>query len=399
MPTESVPHPSRDLARITLSVLSMGVLIGGSLWVLRPFIPALVWATMIVVSTWPFMLRLQAWLGGRRGAAVAVMTVILLLLLFVPLYLAVSTVLEQSDRIVTFVRKLPTLQLPPPPQWVNDLPFVGRRAAAQWLALASLDPAQLADKLTPYIKNVLVWFAGKAGGFGTFVVEFLLTVVVSAILYAKGEGAARYLRRFSRRLSGSRGDKIVTLSGSAIRAVALGIVVTALVQSALAGIGLFAVGFPLAGLVSAIVFILCIAQIGPLLALVPCVIWLYATGSPGRGTALLVVTVAAQLIDNVLRPLLIKRGANLSLLLIFPGVIGGLLWLGIIGLFIGPLLLAVTSTLLDDWIASGVGENAAQDEPHTASSAGEGPPPGVGTVSVPSDRGPAVSTSGTRAST
>jgi len=397
MPATIELPPSRDLARITLSILSMGVLIAGSLWVMRPFIPALLWATMIVVSTWPFMLRLQAWLGGSRGGAVAVMTVVLLLLLFVPLYLAVSTVLEQSDRVVTFVQKLPTLQLPPPPQWVSDLPLVGRRAAAQWLALASLDPAQLADKLTPYIKNVLVWFAEKAGGFGTFVVQFLLTVVVSAILYAKGEAAARYLRRFSRRLSGSRGDKIVTLSGSAIRAVALGIVVTALVQSALAGIGLFAVGFPLAGLVSAIVFILCIAQIGPLPALVPCVIWLYATGSPGRGTALLVVTVAAQVIDNVLRPLLIKRGANLSLLLIFPGVIGGLLWLGIIGLFIGPLLLAVTSTLLNDWIASGVGENAPEDEPHPAAGASEGPPASVGAMSVPGDPTAVASTSGPRA--
>jgi predicted PurR-regulated permease PerM len=376
----------------------MGVLIAGSLWVLRPFVPALLWATMIVVSTWPFMLRLQAWLGGRRGAAVAVMTLLLLLLLFVPLYLAVSTLLEQSDRIVSFVHNLPTLRLPPPPQWVNDLPLIGHRAAAQWLALASLDPTQLADQLAPYIKKALVWFAAQAGGFGTAVVHFLLTVLVSAILYAKGEGAAGYLRRFFRRLAGPRGDKIVTLSGSAIRAVALGIVVTAVVQSALAGIGLVAVGFPLAGVVSAVVFILCIAQIGPIPALVPCVLWLYAAGSAGRATVLLIVTVLAQVIDNVLRPLLIKRGANLSLLLIFPGVVGGLLWLGIIGLFIGPLLLAVTSTLLDDWIASGVGENAPEDEAHTAVNAGEGPPPGVGTVSVPSDREPAVSKSGTRAS-
>ena len=149
MPVEIAPPPSRDLARITLSVLSMGVLIAGSLWVMRPFIPALLWATMIVVSTWPFMLRLQAWFGGRRSAAVAVMTVVQLLLLFVPLYLAVSTLLEQSDRIVTFVQKLPTLRMPPPPQWVSNLPLIGNRAAAQWLALAALDSAQLADKLTP----------------------------------------------------------------------------------------------------------------------------------------------------------------------------------------------------------------------------------------------------------
>jgi predicted PurR-regulated permease PerM len=222
----------------------------------------------------------------------------------------------------------------------------------------------------------------QAGSFGSAVVQFLLTVLVSAILYARGETAVRNLRRFFRRLSGARGDQIVTLSGSAIRAVALGIVVTAVAQSVLAGVGLFAVGFPMAGLVCAIVFILCIAQLGPLLALVPCVIWLYATGSPGRATALLVVTLFAQLIDNVLRPLLIKKGADLSLLLIFPGVVGGLLWLGIIGLFIGPLLLAVTSTLLNSWIESGVGENAPEQAPTPAVDAGKETPPSVGTISV-----------------
>src|SRR5215472_4224095 len=348
---------------------------------------------MIVVSTWPFMLRIQAWLGGRRGAAVAVMTAIWLLILIVPLYLAVSTLVEQSGRIATLIHQLPTMRIPPPPAWVSGLPVIGPRAAARWLAVSALEGPELADKVTPYLRDGLAWFAVQAGSFGSAVVQFLLTVLVSAILYARGETAVRNLRRFFRRLSGERGDQIVTLSGSAIRAVALGIVVTALVQSALAGIGLFAVGFPLAGLVSAIVFILCIAQIGPLPALVPCVIWLYATGSPGRATALLVVTVAAQVIDNVLRPLLIKRGANLSLLLIFPGVIGGLLWLGIIGLFIGPLLLAVTSTLLNDWIASGVGENAPEDAPHPAAGASEEPAASVGAISVPSDRGPAVSTS------
>jgi predicted PurR-regulated permease PerM len=109
------------------------------------------------------------------------------------------------------------------------------------------------------------------------------------------------------------------------------------------------------------VFVLCIAQLGPLLAMAPWVVWLYATGSPGRGTVLLVVTLLAQTIDQVLRPVLIKRSADISLLLILPGVIGGLLWLGIIGLFVGPVVLAVGSTLLDGWIASGLGETAPRD--------------------------------------
>ena len=172
--------------------------------------------------------------------------------------------------------------------------------------------------------------------------------------------AVRQLRRFFHRLSGERGDVIVTLAGQSIRAVALGIVVTAAIQTVLSGIGLFAAQVPFAGVLTAVVLVLCIAQVGPFLALVPCVIWLYATGSPGRGTLLLVFAVVAITIDNVLRPILIKKGVDLSLLLILPGVIGGLLWLGIIGLFVGPVILAVTSTLVQSWISSGPDESPAR---------------------------------------
>ena len=369
-----MPSASRDLARITLSVLGIGVLIGGSLWVLRPFISALLWATMIVVSTWPLMIRLQRDLGGRRGPAVAVMTLALLLVLFVPLGLAIATILGQSDRIVELARELSTRRLPPPPAWMGSLPLVGDTLTERWLSLSALDPQQLTERLTPYLKTGLSWFAAQAGSFGGMIVNFLLTVVIAAILYAKGEGAEKQLRRFFHRLSGERGEAIVTLSGKSIRAVALGIVITALLQSALAGIGLFAVGVPFAGVFTAIVFILCIAQLGPLLAMLPAVIWLYATGAPGRGTVLLVVMIVAQVVDNVVRPVLIKRGGDLSLLLIFPGVVGGLLWLGIIGLFVGPVILAVTSTLLESWITEGLGEATPARAAEIAAAPADGPP-------------------------
>src|SRR5512138_3346786 len=359
----TAPAPNRDLTRIVLTVVSIGVLVVGSLRVLLPFLGSLLWAATIVVSTWPLMVRAQARLGGRRGAAVAVMTVALLLVLFVPLLLALSTILSQADRIAELLRELPTARIPPPPPWVESLPLVGRRIGERWLALAALEPQQLSDQLAPYLRTALTWFAEKAGSFGGMMVNFLLTVGISAILYARGEQWADSLRRFFRRLSGERGDTIVELAGKAIRAVALGVVVTALVQAALAGIGLLAVGVPFAGLLVAVVFVLCIAQLGPLLAMLPCVIWLYATGSPIRGTVLLVVTLVAQAIDNVLRPVLIKRGADLSLLLILPGVIGGLLWLGVLGLFVGPVILAVTSTLLQQWVSAGLGELATAATP------------------------------------
>ncbi len=357
------PAPHDDLTRIVLSVLGTGLLIVGSLWVLSPFLGALLWATMIVVSTWPFMKALLARLGGRRGAAVAAMTVLLLLVLFVPLYLALATILEQSGRIAELARGLPTMQVPPPPSWVEALPIVGHPASERWLAIAALPREELAGRLAPYLETALEWFARTAGSFGSLVLHFLLTVLISAILFARGEAAAAQVRRFFRRLAPERGEAIVDLSGKSIRAVALGIVVTAAVQTALAGIGLFSAGVPFAGFLTAIVLVLCIAQIGPLLVMAPCVIWLYASGSPGRGTVLLVLTVVTGAIDNVLRPVLIKRGADLSLLLILPGVIGGLLSLGIIGLFVGPVVLAVTSSLLQSWISSGLGETPPALQP------------------------------------
>jgi len=289
----------------------------------------------------------------------------------------VTTLLEQSDRIVDLAREVSTRRLPPPPSWIEGLPLVGGKLTERWLALAALEPPELTARLTPYLKTGVAWFAAQAGSFGSLVLNFLLTIVIAAILYAKGEAAVANLRRFCRRLSGDRGDGMVTLSGMAIRAVALGIIVTAALQSAISGIGLFAVGVPFAGVLTAIVFILCIAQLGPILAMVPGVIWLYATGAPGRGTALLVVTILAQVVDNVLRPLLIKKGGDLSLLLIFPGVIGGLLWLGIIGLFVGPVVLAVTFTLLESWISSGL-HDTVPERAAAPASPGQAAPRGGG---------------------
>jgi predicted PurR-regulated permease PerM len=182
-------------------------------------------------------------------------------------------------------------------------------------------------------------------------VHFVLTVVITAILYAQGETAASGVRRFARRLGGGRGDSSVVLAGQAIRAVALGIVVTAILQTTAAGIGLGMAGVPYAGVLTALVFILCIAQVGPILVMVPAVVWMYSSGDALRGSALLVWSVFVIMMDNVLRPLLIKRGADLPLLLIFAGVIGGLIGFGIIGLFAGPVVLAVTYRLLESWVA------------------------------------------------
>jgi predicted PurR-regulated permease PerM len=363
-----MPAPARDLTRTLISILFLAGLFLGSLWVVRPFLGPGIWAVTIVVATWPLLRKLQARLGGRRGPAVAVMTLVLLMIVVIPLWLAVDTVIEQSDRLIQLVRSLPTLKVPPPPGWVESIPL-GSKLARTWTDLSQAEPGALAARIEPYAGNVVRWFGAQAGSFGTLLVHFLVMVIISAILYSKGDVAARGVILFFRRLAGQRGESSVVLAGQAIRAVALGVIVTALIQSAVSGIGLAIAGIPRAGLLTAVVFLLCIAQLGPFLVMVPGVVWLYWSGSPGRGTFFLLWTLVVLTMDNVLRPWLITRGANLPLLLIFAGVIGGLLGFGVIGLFVGPVILAVSYTLLEAWVLEGEPAPAETSKPAPAVSA------------------------------
>ena len=342
-------HPASDLPRITLGVLTLVAMIAACVWILMPFVAAVIWAAMIVIATWPIMASVQRRLGGRRGPAVAVMVIGLVTLLVVPTWLGISTMANNSYRVSQFVRSLSESGLPPPPAWLERIPVLGSRLAEQWQGFAG-DPESLLARLQPYLKDAAKWVAERAGGFGSTVIQLLLTVFVSGILYASGETAANGVLKFLRRLAGERGENSGRLAARAVRAVALGIVVTALAQTLISGVGLFVAGVPHAGLLAAIVFVLCIAQLGPLLVMAPAIIWLYSSGSAVRGTVLLVFGLVAVTLDNVLRPVLIKKGADLPILLILSGVLGGVLAFGVVGLFVGPVLLAVAWTLLVAWV-------------------------------------------------
>jgi predicted PurR-regulated permease PerM len=341
-----------DLPRTILRIAILSTLIFGALWTLRPFIGAVIWATTVVVATWPLMLTLQARVGGRRWPAAAVMTVLLLLVLIIPLSAAILMLVAHTDTILGWVTSLQTLTLPPPPAWVEHIPVLGRRIGSVWRQFIA-EPGALAAGLRPYARAVTLWLLALLGGAATIALQFLLVVAIAAVLYARGEVAAQFLRRFGHRLAGGHGERSVILAGRAIRGVALGVVVTALIQAMLAGIGLAITGVPFAGLLTAAIILLTIAQVGPIPILLPAVAWLYWTGDVPRAIGLLVWTVFVTGIDNVIRPFLIRKGADLPLLLIFAGVIGGLFGFGIIGIFIGPVVLAVSYTLLLDWMASG----------------------------------------------
>jgi predicted PurR-regulated permease PerM len=335
------------LVRTVLAVLLIATLTAATYWILQPFLAAIIWALTIAVATWPTLLRLQKRLGDRRGLAVTIMTLVLLAVVVIPLIAAVVLIVNRSDDLAGSLERV---TIPPTPSWLRGLPLVGAQAADRWDALAATGAGGLSAKLAPHLRDMAQWFLAKIGGVGATFAQMLLTVVITAILYMNGDAFAVALRRFGARVGGEAGEQAVVLAGQAIRGVALGVVVTAVVQTGLSGLGLFLADVPFAPILTAIILILCIAQIGPMLVLIPVVIWGFSNLSLGWGIFLLVWTLLAGTMDNWLRPILIRRGVDLPLLLIFSGVIGGLMAFGLIGIFVGPVALAVVYTLLQAWI-------------------------------------------------
>jgi predicted PurR-regulated permease PerM len=319
-------------------------------WTMLAFLAALLWAGTLVITTWPVLLRVQRMVGGSRGIATTAMTLLIGVIVVAPFAFAASVLLDAAIEGLDIVRTVAAKGVPPPPAWLNGFPLGGARLAARWQELSAGGGEAAMEALRPYVRSTASWAMSVTGGFAMMAVHFLLTIIIVAILYANGEGAARGILMFSWRIGRERAENSVRLAAQAVRGVALGVVVTALIQSAIAGIGLVLAGVPRAGLLTAMVFALGVAQLGPLPVLVPVIIWLFASDHPSKGAVMIVFTLIAAIGDNFLKPILIRRGVELPLLLIIPGVIGGMLGFGVIGLFIGPVVLAVTYTLLVEWV-------------------------------------------------
>ncbi|RQH02811.1 AI-2E family transporter YdiK [Paraburkholderia dinghuensis] len=344
------PQETPDIARTLFVVAILCALTIGTLYVMRPFLPGLIWATTIVVATWPVLLAIERRCGNRRWLATLIMLLILLFVIVLPLYEAISTLAQHGGDIMKLVTALPDYALAPPPDWVRDLPVVGKGIASKWQSLSDAGTGGMLAQLEPYVSIAAHWLITHAASVGVFVIHMFITVIITGVLYAQGEQAGAYVMRFADRVSPSHGTEAVRLAGASVRAVALGIVVTAVIQSALGGIGLWFAGVPGAGVLTAVLLMMCLAQIGPILPMLGGVVWLFMHDAHLAAVLLLVWYVIVELVDKLLRPLLIKRGVNLSMLLILSGVLGGMFAFGIVGLFIGPVILAVSSTLLSEWI-------------------------------------------------
>lgn len=345
---KNVQKKGWDLPQIVFSLMFIILMIVACFWVVQPFVLGFAWASMVVIATWPLMIKLQGLLWGRRSLAVIAMTLLLILLFVLPVSVLVNSLIDSSGPVIAWASaghiKLPDMH------WLNSIPLVGRKLFSAYHNLVQGGGSAMMTKVQPYIGRTSGFLFAQAGHFGRFMMHLGLMLLFSVLLYARGEQVGHGIRHFAFRLASRRGDAAVLLAGQAIRAVALGVVVTALVQGLLGGIGLAVSGIPYATVLTVVMILSCLVQLGPLVVLIPAIVWLYWTGDTTWGTVLLIWSCVVGTLDNVLRPMLIRMGADLPMILILSGVIGGLVAFGMIGLFIGPVVLAVSYRLVSVWV-------------------------------------------------
>jgi predicted PurR-regulated permease PerM len=344
---------ARDLTRIVLAVLFILGLTAGSLWVLRPFLTALVGAATIAISTWPMLTGLQRRLGGHRGLAIALLMVLLAMAILAPLYFGAVATVQSAGVLSAWVRDLPNRPMPALPDWLVGVPLVGSRLDKAWGDLAAGGGGGLKARLSAHTGDILRWLMGRLGNLAGMAVEVLLTLGIAGLLYAQGERVSAVLLRFARRLAGEHGERAARLAALATRGVGLGVVLTPLIQAILAGVGMAVAGAPHVGLLGLAVLLSCLAQAGPIPALLIPVAWLYGHGATLAASGLLAWALVVHVSGPIVRPLLIRRGVDLPMVIIISGVIGGVMAFGAVGLFIGPVLLAVATTLLQSWMDEG----------------------------------------------
>ncbi len=341
--------PSRIDRTITLVVLA--VLVAGVYLVLAPFLSAIAWAAILAATTWPVF----HWMVRRAGhptAAATVMTVLILMVVVAPFLIVGATLAENADRLTQFARELVARGPPEAPHWVAGLPLVGERIAAYWASLAQ-DGGGFMEELRRYVEPARS-FAFRAGAVvGEGIVQLTLSVLIAFFFYRDGEAIMARLRGAVNRISPSRGLHMLAVAGATTQAVVYGILGTALAQGVLMAIGLYLAGIKAAPLLGLVTFFLSPVPIGPPLVWIPAGLYLiFGVDETAWGIFLLLWGFfVVSSVDNVLKPILISRGSDLPFILVMLGVFGGVVAFGFIGVFLGPVLLALGFVLIKEWAA------------------------------------------------
>lgn len=333
-----------------IRIMVVVLLVFACVRIVQPFLGALIWAVIIAVSVWPAFNWLAYRLNARRKLAAVLLIGAIALALAAPIGLMILSLGDLWPLLQDVARGIGSYHLPDPPQWLVSLPVAGQGIAQIWKGAQSDLPAML-GRLLPAINKGALWSLSYGAQLALSLLEIVLALVVAALLLINGEHAWHVAEKTILKLGGAPATELPDVVVRTIRGVTTGVIGTALVQTLLCVIGLIIAGVPASLVLGFLCFMLAVAQMPTLIVWLPAACWVFYTGHKGMGIFLLLWGfLLVNTIDNFIKPVLISQGARLPLSLIFIGVIGGLLAWGMIGLFIGPTLLAVGYTLFEHWL-------------------------------------------------
>lgn len=342
--TRSYGRIERQVATVLLATLAIGCFL-----VLRPFLSAVLWAVILSFSTWPIYERVERLVGGRSAIAATVMIVSAATLFALPIVALGSRLASDAPALAALVNRFLEEGPRPPPPWVKQLPVVGGRLETYWQSVA-YDAAKLAADIKPYVGPIREWLLGLGLGLGAAIAEVMLSLFILFFFYRNGMAGSRVLRSALLRVGGPSAEHLLSVAGATVRGVVYGIIGTNLVEALLAMLGLLIVGVPGAVLLGCAVFFLTLVPLAPALIFVPAILWLieqHATMSAIFLAAWYMLVFV--ILEGGLRAYFISRGGHLPLILVFLGMLGGILAVGFLGIFVGPTLLAIGYTVLQEW--------------------------------------------------
>ena len=345
--------PAYDRTQLNLALeisiqIGLAILLSAAcILILRPFIPLLTWGIIIAVAAYPGFQKLQLALGGRGVVTSILFTILLLAFLIIPVVLLAETLIEGVQTLAAHFKE-GTLIIPPPPAGVETWPIIGAPLNSLW-SRASRDLSEAVRSFAPQIKAAVPGLLSVSAGLGLTVLQFALSIVVAGVLLANAKAAYDVTRSLCNQLFGDKGPELQQLIAATIRSVTSGILGVALIQSVLAGLGFVVAGLPGAGLWAVTFLIAAVLQVS-VLVLIPAVIYMFAISSATKALIFLVWCLVVALVDNFLKPLLLGRGVAVPMAVVFLGAIGGFVALGLIGLFIGAIVLSVGYKLFLAWL-------------------------------------------------
>jgi predicted PurR-regulated permease PerM len=369
MPTTNDTNDGRDfdkrVMQVAVRLSLLALLVFWCLRILGPFINPILGGIVIAIAVQTPFAKLTRVVGGRPKLAAALLVVVALVVLIVPT-IALGASLVDSTAELTNDFKHDQINVPPPPDAVANWPLIGERIHSTWLgASQNLETALV--KLAPYLKDVGVWLVSTVGDLGFGLLLFIVAIFIAGALLPNGDRASELARRVAFMIAGERGHKMAGLAASSIRSVTRGVLGVAVIQSLGAGLGMLVVGVPAAGLWTLMILILAVMQLPSTLILVPVIIYVFSTSSTVVAVIFAVWALLVGLSDNVLKPLLMGHGSAVPMLVLFMGSLGGFMAGGILGLFVGAVILSLGYTVFMTW----VDESPVDGDDDTATAATE----------------------------